>query len=402
MSVGPTNESSQTLIGFTTSVDLPNLFNVKPTINATTGTLTYTPAPHRNGTSTVTVTLQDNGGTLNGGLDASTQIFTITITGVDDPPLAVNDAVTVVAGSPAITIPILDNDNANNPDQGEVLTIVGASHPAHGSITVPTGGHSLRYRPAAGFHGSDRFTYTISDPGGHTDSATVLVSVPKDTFKPTVTEPVQTVVSLQTLGPKTVSVRISWTGSDLGAGIVRYELYRSKNGGKYVRVTLGTAKSRSATQSLSVSASYRFKVRAVDKVGNIGVSVAGPTFKVLRPQDTPTTALVYAGTWTRAKSTNYSGGYARASSTALDTSTYTFTGRNIAWVAARSTGRGSATILIDGLVVGTVNLQSTKLTFRRVVFSKAFGGAGPHTLQVQLVGTVGHPRVDVDAFVVLQ
>ena len=224
--------------------------------------------------------------------------------------------------------------------------------------------------------------------------------MPKDTFRPKVTGPVPAIVGLQTLGAKTVSVRLSWSGSDLGAGIARYELYRSKNGGAYVRVPLATAKARSVRQTLSVSARYRFKVRAVDKVGNVGVLVGGPTFRVLRPQDTPSTAVVYAGTWTAVRSVNYSGGHGRASSTALDSVTYTFTGRNIAWVAPRSKGRGSATILVDGLVVGTVNLQSTKLTFRRVVFTRSFGAVGPHTIQILVLGTAGHPRVDLDALVV--
>ena len=44
-----------------------------------TGTLTYTPAANAIGTATVTVTLQDNGGTANGGVDTSApQTFTIT------------------------------------------------------------------------------------------------------------------------------------------------------------------------------------------------------------------------------------------------------------------------------------------------------------------------------------
>jgi hypothetical protein len=58
-----------------------------PAIDFTTGTLTYTPAPNANGTSTVTVVLKDNGGTANGGLDATTKTFTITVTPVNDAPV---------------------------------------------------------------------------------------------------------------------------------------------------------------------------------------------------------------------------------------------------------------------------------------------------------------------------
>src|SRR4029079_16891831 len=77
ISAGP-NESGQTLT-FTTSNDNPSLFTVAPTINSA-GTLTYTPSGVL-GTAVVTVTLKDNGGTTNGGVDTSAaQTFTIGIT----------------------------------------------------------------------------------------------------------------------------------------------------------------------------------------------------------------------------------------------------------------------------------------------------------------------------------
>ena len=51
------------------------------------GTLTYTPAANANGSATVTVRAQDNGGTANGGVDTSgPQTFTITVTAVNDEP----------------------------------------------------------------------------------------------------------------------------------------------------------------------------------------------------------------------------------------------------------------------------------------------------------------------------
>ena len=51
------------------------------------GTLTYTAAPERHGTATVTVSVRDTGGLANGGVDVSTpETFTITITTVNDAP----------------------------------------------------------------------------------------------------------------------------------------------------------------------------------------------------------------------------------------------------------------------------------------------------------------------------
>ena len=54
-----------------------------PTITYTspnsTGTLTFTPAANTFGTATITVTVMDNGGTLNGGVDTTSVQFTVTV-----------------------------------------------------------------------------------------------------------------------------------------------------------------------------------------------------------------------------------------------------------------------------------------------------------------------------------
>lgn len=78
ISTGPANESTQTLTGFTVTNNNNALFTVQPAID-TSGNLTYTPTG-ANGTATVTVTLSDDGGTANGGVDTSAaQTFTISV-----------------------------------------------------------------------------------------------------------------------------------------------------------------------------------------------------------------------------------------------------------------------------------------------------------------------------------
>lgn len=85
LSPGPPDESAQQLTFFTSNTNNA-LFAAQPAIS-TNGTLTYTPAPDASGVALVTVWLQDDGGTNNGGLDTSaTQTFLITIVPVNDPP----------------------------------------------------------------------------------------------------------------------------------------------------------------------------------------------------------------------------------------------------------------------------------------------------------------------------
>ncbi|MBK8038247.1 MAG: autotransporter-associated beta strand repeat-containing protein [Verrucomicrobiaceae bacterium] len=76
---GPANESAQTLAGFNVSNDSNALFTVQPAVSPA-GVLTYTPAPGAFGSATVSVSVSDNGGTANGGVDTSpVQTFTINV-----------------------------------------------------------------------------------------------------------------------------------------------------------------------------------------------------------------------------------------------------------------------------------------------------------------------------------
>jgi hypothetical protein len=85
ISAGPSDESSQTL-NFVVTNDNNGLFSTQPAVSSN-GTLTYASAPDANGSATVSVSLHDNGGTANGGVDTSaTQTFTITVTAVNDAP----------------------------------------------------------------------------------------------------------------------------------------------------------------------------------------------------------------------------------------------------------------------------------------------------------------------------
>src|SRR5204863_451982 len=78
ISPGPADESAQT-VTFTTTNSNNALFSVQPFV-ASNGTLTFTPAPNANGSATITVFAQDNGGIANGGNDTSaSQTRTITV-----------------------------------------------------------------------------------------------------------------------------------------------------------------------------------------------------------------------------------------------------------------------------------------------------------------------------------
>src|SRR6185436_4422874 len=141
-------------------------------ITNTSGVITYTPNLNFNGVDVFTYQVCDTGTPLPPACD--TALVTVTVSAVNDPALAVDDTATVTENSSPNTILVLTNDDAANPDPGEILTITVVIQPANG--IVANFGNFVRYAPNANFVGTDVFTYTITD-GTFTDSAVVTVTV---------------------------------------------------------------------------------------------------------------------------------------------------------------------------------------------------------------------------------
>ena len=150
---------------FTTSGFNASLFLVAPAVSPTTGTLTYTPNPAAFGTTTVTLTLQDSGGTLNGGVDTTTKTFSIRINAL---PISVDDTgATTELGT--ATGNVLSNDS--DPDTGETATLVvaapGTFNGTFGTLTLAANG-TYSYVANAnqltlGQTVTDSFTYRAKD-----------------------------------------------------------------------------------------------------------------------------------------------------------------------------------------------------------------------------------------------
>jgi Cadherin-like/Bacterial pre-peptidase C-terminal domain/Bacterial Ig domain/Bacterial cadherin-like domain len=192
---GPTtplaNESTQT-VSFLVNTDNAALFTALPDINSA-GRLTYTVAPNAFGTATVTVSLQDNGGTLDGGIDASApQTFVIQVNGVNDAPTLTVPTSTITvtedgsfdfSGSNAIQL--TDIDSGESPIR-VTLTVTkgGISIPASSGLSVASGANggktvtftgkvedfvtafaNVVYTPDANYFGNDTLTVTVNDQG---------------------------------------------------------------------------------------------------------------------------------------------------------------------------------------------------------------------------------------------
>src|SRR5207247_1981404 len=136
------------------------------TVNALTGAYTYTPNANANGPDSFTFKVND------GTVDSNIATVTVTITAVNDPPVANTDAATTAEDTP-VTIAVLGNDTDVD---GDTLSVSGVSAPSHGSVIANADG-TITYTPAANYNGADAFTYTIGDGHGGTATGTVTVTI---------------------------------------------------------------------------------------------------------------------------------------------------------------------------------------------------------------------------------
>ncbi|RYF44914.1 MAG: tandem-95 repeat protein, partial [Comamonadaceae bacterium] len=156
------------------------------------GSYTFTPAANYNGPVPVaTYTVSD-------GALTSTATLSVTLTPVNDAPVAVNDSVTTPEDT-AVSIPVATLTGNDTDVDGNPLTITSVQAPVGGTVALVGG--NVVFTPAPNFNGPASFTYTISDGQGGTSTATVTVNVtpvndPPVAVNDTVTTPEDTALSI--------------------------------------------------------------------------------------------------------------------------------------------------------------------------------------------------------------
>ena len=78
----------------------------------------------------------------------STATVSVTVTCVDDPPVAVDDSATVVEDAAATTIDVLANDTDVD---GGPIAVDSVTQPTNGTVVITNGGAGLTYEPDADY-----------------------------------------------------------------------------------------------------------------------------------------------------------------------------------------------------------------------------------------------------------
>ena len=128
------------------------------------GTITYSPAENWNGEESFTYTVSD------GELETTGEVE-ITVTAVNDSPVAKDDSITIEEDN-EIKIDLLANDSDI---EGDDLSIVNLTEASNGQLE-DNGDGTITYSPDENWNGEESFTYTVSD-GELTVTAEVIVRV---------------------------------------------------------------------------------------------------------------------------------------------------------------------------------------------------------------------------------
>jgi VCBS repeat-containing protein len=126
------------------------------------GLLTYTPDPDYFGPDTLAVQVSDN------PQEQTSWPITITVSSVNDVPVAVDDEFRIADGAPK-TMAVVTNDSDI---EAGAMSVSIVQQPAGGTVTVGAS-NVLTFTPANAFTGPISFTYRLTDSDGAHDDATV-------------------------------------------------------------------------------------------------------------------------------------------------------------------------------------------------------------------------------------
>jgi VCBS repeat-containing protein len=236
------------------------------------GTVSYTPDANYFGPDSFTY--RSNDGQTD---SANVATVSITITTVNDAPIAIDDTATTPEDT-AVVLNLVANDS--DVDSG-MLSVVSLSAPLHGSAVLNADG-TVSYTPDANYFGTDSFTYRSND--GQTDSANVAtVSI---TITPVNDRPTIDLITGQTVDEGNL-LSFSFSASDIENDSLYYSLDAAPSG-----ATLDASSGRFSWVAVDGPATVPVTVRVTDAHGasdiasfDISVRNVAPTLTITGAAD---------------------------------------------------------------------------------------------------------------------
>ena len=176
-------------------------------INADNKSVDYTPANNFNGTEIISYTVSD------GSLSDNTGVLTITVTPVNDPPIAVADAYTVLEDSGLNSLNLVLNDTDID-TATSTLTLTSVTTSSGGTVAINADNKSVDYTPATNFNGTEIIRYTVSDGSLSDNTGVLTITVLPNSAPTNITLTVSTIPENNVAGV-TIGV-LTTTDSDSG------------------------------------------------------------------------------------------------------------------------------------------------------------------------------------------
>jgi len=230
------------------------------TLSGTAPSLTFIPTGNYSGADSFTFTVND------GTIDSNIATVSITITAVNDPPIANNQSASIVEDI-ATSITLTGSDVDGNPLTYSVLVA-----PLHGTLSgiAP----NLSYTSASNYNGPDNFTFTVNDGFVDSNIATVSLSITSSNDAPVANN--QTISTLED-----VAVAITLTGNDAEGSALTYSILSIPTNGSLS----GLAPNVTYTPNLNYTGSDNFTFKVND--GLVDSSPGTITVTVTPVNDSP-------------------------------------------------------------------------------------------------------------------
>jgi VCBS repeat-containing protein len=208
------------------------------------GTLNYTPSMNFNGADTFRYTVSDG----NGEIDTAS--VTVTVTPVNDPPVA-SDTQALTDEDTPVAITLLGNDIDSS-----ALSFSIVDAPLHGTLGTFSG-NSVTYTPDPNYNGTDSFTYVANDGQADSNLATVSIAI----------TPMNDPPVLATVGDKTIAesalLAFNLSASDPDGDVLTFSTAGLPEGATFDRATGAF----SWTPSLEQAGSYTVTFTVIDPEG---------------------------------------------------------------------------------------------------------------------------------------
>lgn len=243
------------------------------------------------------------------------------------------------------------------------------------------------------YMGTTNYYYSVDSEGYGEGTKSETIKV--DTGIPTValnTPPVSTYVS------NTATFGLNWSGSDSVSGIDSYALQVKQNQGGVWQTLLLDTTATSTLYTGTPGNTYYFKLTARDKAGNMKTI----TKQTVLPYDCADPSVVYTGSWTLS---NLAGRFLNTihkTTAAGDTALLTFTGKQVALIADKSSQGSNIEIRIDGGSPTYKSLYSASFKKRQVIYASPTLSYASHTITIRNLATSGRPEANVDGIGVLK